>query len=178
MKESEGATIDAYIQGEGAVLEVFKLRVEAEQAVANGEVRSSLQKLASETDPNRRAQLHSAFAALKDRSDDLEGVANEIKGGQARIELLGSGKMAIDAASKEELSNVEVAEAVWTAAERLKLIPPWAVAAKTAVDAWYGVAVQAASVLRVNQLNENAERYLAAVKSLHEAMQKAVVTRG
>lgn len=166
---SANATQSAFTMAGSATLDLLGAHVDHKIKEADQELKRSVDLLSSSTDTNRRDQLHSAFSALKARKTELVRLRGSIE------ETQGAYSGSTEGIAQSQTSKREAAlESIWSAGEKLKIIGPEGSAAKSIVDACYLVTVQAASVLRIRQLNRNQDQYLAALKVLKTRMETLV----
>lgn len=162
-------------------------RFEKQLEEADKEIRRAVDKLAGETDPNRREQLHAAIRLLdKERTDIREGLRVVKEGGrdiQENLDRIGSARSQLN---YEEIARRSVDQAYSKAVELLqdekvqralkisKFSGQFATYAKSIVDSGYDITAEIVSWKRINQLNRNSEEYLFAVNRLSERMKSLV----
>lgn len=108
-----------------------------------------------------------------------DDVVNALEARKTQLEHLKDGieksEKVVDIADKtgEEESKSQL-EKIYDLCEKGNLLPEGTSEAKDMIDASYAVAQQAVSVERINQLNDNADRYLGAVDALGTRMKSLV----
>lgn len=165
-KESGEATHDAWMLAGATTLDLLSLHADSQVKTADTELQHSLDLLSGTVDPNRREQLHTAFAMLKGRKDELERFRSSVETAHKAFDIHES--------ANQKVEDSNAFEAIWGAGDKLGVIPPAGAWAKTAMEASYLVAVQAASALGIRDLNRNSDEYLAATKVLKARMETLV----
>jgi hypothetical protein len=173
-KESEQATHDSWALAGSATLDLIGAHADAKVKSQDKELKHCLDLLSGTVEPDRREQLHTAYAVLKDRKDELERLHSAIETVHDAYDINADlTDVKYEGDNPQALSEHGL-EAIWKAGEKLKIIPPQASVAKTYVDLSYLVAEQAASALRLGALNRNSDEYLAATKVLKARMETLV----
>jgi hypothetical protein len=167
-KEAVEASGDAKLLSLNLTLDFIDAHIGNELKDANTELTNSVQTISSGVgadEPSRRAGLHTAFAMLKDRRDELERLQNEMKITR-KTEEIRQHVEALD--GKGNQSTLELIYHVMSSATE-KLGP-----AKDLIDATYTIYREGASLGHLTSLNENANKYLEASKRLSEEMKRLV----
>ncbi len=165
--KSTKASYDAWVLASGMALDKLSTTYKGQLEEADAEVKSCVDKLTGTTDPDRREQLHTAFSILERNKQQIQAVVDSTE--RAKIEFKALKSLASDSESKP--NPIETA---FSLANSLKVVPPWASATKTAVDAWYDVAVQAVSVQHIGALNAHSDDYLKNVNILSKKLEATV----
>jgi tetratricopeptide (TPR) repeat protein len=171
-KRSADALRDSYALGADTTANVLTAYTQRQIDAAKKELWRANDMLASETDPNRREQLHTAFSALNDRKVELEQAKDAVEKAHDAVDIL---KKAQDITySKDQEDSESLIEKAWNVCDKLKILPGWASPAKIIVDASYDIMVQAFSAQRINALDANSEQYLKALDVLSNRMKTLV----
>lgn len=173
LDESEHAAADLVIICTGGILDVIGLHLDSQTDTASKELSRAINTLTSETDPDHRLQF--AIRALQSRRDGLRSLSTSV---EAYGQAWNSAALAAEVAESEtRLSPHNVLEAIWTAGENLKVIPPGLSTLKSALDAGYDFAVLYGNAKLSGDLNNNSERNLVALKEMKHAMEAAVAAQ-
>jgi len=171
LKESHDATRDAWFLAGSTTLDIFGDHAEKQVNDVDAELKHSEDLLSGTTDPNLRSQLHTKCGMLMDSKEKLEGVRDAIDLAKDGFGLATKG---VKIGEDREIAEESGFETAWALAEKAKIMTPEAHYAKTIVDASYLVAEQAASWLRLRDLNDSAGQYPAATKTLQKRMEELV----
>ena len=172
VRESNRASRDAWIEAGSMTLDLMGAHVDHQITDEDSEVKRSWDLLVGTTDTGRRERLENAFKVLSDRKADLNHLRSSIRVTRKAYDNAAS-IVQTDEAGDSKLEFM--LESIWNKGVDLKIIPPSAGIAKMVVDDAYLIKVQLVSLRRINDLNGNSERYLAAVKALRARM-KALIT--
>jgi tetratricopeptide (TPR) repeat protein len=182
-KESAKASRDAYFTAGDLALTMLGDHLDQQLKANDEELTHVDDLLISETsDPDRREQLELAFKALEERKDELLSAQEAVDHG---ADVLKIAQTATDFAhgDAEPENPVEIA---YDACKKLQDgFPPEVQPfvdkvtrpvdfGRVAIDGCYEACVQAASVSRISQLNQNSESYLKAVATLSDRMKTLV----
>ena len=161
-QDSAHASRDAWILAGSTTLDLIGDHIDAQIQDADAELKLK---------PTNREQLGNALKTL-DRKDKLEKLHSAVEAAQKSYE---NSDLLVHADEQSD-NKIELLEGIWSKYEATGASPLWAHWLKTDLDAGYLVAVQAASVLRLADLNRNSKQYLAAVKVLRTRMEVLVNT--
>jgi hypothetical protein len=171
-KKSAAATRDAYVLGAHATVDALSAYTQRQIVTQSAELNREEDMLINETEPNRREQLHAAFKALKERKDELKETKERIEKAQDAVDLVDKSQGLAFGTEEEESKGL--LESVWNTCDKLKVLPPGSNQAKTMVDAYYDVAVQAYSVGQINILNTSADQRLKAINILSKKLESLI----
>jgi prefoldin subunit 5 len=179
-KATNEAFADAVDNSYGLTLDVTDHVLDSQLETANTEIRGAVDKLAGETDSDRREQIHGVLRMMEQNK-------TEIKAGLSTIEVM-KNTNEIEDAVKLAKSDAASAEKAFRAAymgldkalndptiqAALKIGKKYgqvATYSKYIVDSGYDISAEAASWQRINQLDKNSDAYLAAAKTLGARME-------
>ncbi len=186
-KEWEAVTNEAFANAldnlYGFSLDLTGHLLDSQLQTANAEIRSAVDKLAGETDLNRREQLHAVMRMMGKNKAEIKGGLDVIEGMNSSSEIGDALKLAkSDTAAAEKafeiaymgLDNALNNPKIQTALKIGKQYGQFATYSNYIVDSAYDVAAEAASWRRIKQLDTNSVAYLAAVKALSARMEDTV----
>jgi hypothetical protein len=167
-KEAEESMGDARLLGFNLSLDFLGAHIGHQLESANGELNSNLQALSSgvgagDGDSSRRAGLHTAFAILKNRRDELQRIQGEIKLAQ-NLEEIREQLNTIDGKGSE--STPELIYHLLDKFDSADKVGP----AKDLIDSAYTIYREATSFSLLSTFNDNADRYLEASTKLSQRM--------
>jgi hypothetical protein len=170
--EDDEAAANLVIVTTGGILDLVGAHAESDSSAAEAELTRSVDMLSSETDAGRRERLMLAFRALRHRRDGLQSLTASIGHYQDAY------KAAVVATEADKARQVPSwgnrFEAVWAAAELLKLVPPQEAKLKAVLDAAYDFAVIYENAGQADVADANDERELVALRQMKRAMERAV----
>jgi tetratricopeptide (TPR) repeat protein len=167
-REAEESMGDARLLGLNLTLDFLGAHVGHQLESANGELNSNLQALASgvgsgDGEASRRAGLHTAFAVLKNRRDELARIQGEVKLAQ-NLEEIREQLNTIDGKGSE--STPELIYGVLDKFDAADKVGP----AKDLIDSAYTIYREAESFSLLATFNDNADKYLEASRKLSQRM--------
>ena len=170
LEKSEATTRNAYFLGAKATLDALTAYTDRQLVTQTKQIDTERNQLINELNPDRREQAHHAFKALMDRKNELLESKEHLERVQDAVDA--AEKLTSLALDKKEEESKNLLEQGWEFCDKLKLLPPGAAQAKSMVDAYYDVAVQAFCVQQINILNDTAGDRLKAITALSNKLKQ------